>query len=222
MEDSTAGNGSRSLEDSRKERILQAAEDEFAQKGFAAVRIDEIARLAESNKQLIYYYFGSKAGLYDAVLERMIEDRTSYWAELADADYETALGMLARLPSSDTWERLLSWEGSQFRHQGGVIRQAEVREQRYVTQADIFRKAQRSGALDPAIDPEMMSVLVASLNLSRATLPQIVKLATGLDPDSDEYVARERRFLLALIRALDPRGDDPSGEKNDVGGDDPV
>ena len=65
---------------SKDQRILEVAADEFAAVGFAAVRIDKIAALSKCNKQLIYYYFGSKENLYEAVLAKMVEKMASYWA----------------------------------------------------------------------------------------------------------------------------------------------
>ena len=47
---------------------MQAARGEFAARGFAGARTAQIAEQAGVNKQLIFYYFGSKRGLYDAVL----------------------------------------------------------------------------------------------------------------------------------------------------------
>lgn len=49
--------------------ILQVATAEFADKGLAGARIDEIAALTSTSKRMIYYYFGSKEGLFIAVLE---------------------------------------------------------------------------------------------------------------------------------------------------------
>ena len=49
--------------------ILAAAEQVFATAGPAGARIDEIAATARVNKALLYYYFKSKDGLYEAVLE---------------------------------------------------------------------------------------------------------------------------------------------------------
>lgn len=49
--------------------ILAAAREEFGRHGFAGGRVDRIARRAGVNKQLIFYYFGSKQGLYRSVLE---------------------------------------------------------------------------------------------------------------------------------------------------------
>jgi AcrR family transcriptional regulator len=49
--------------------ILQVATQEFAEKGLAGARIDEIAERKRTSKRMIYYYFQSKEGLYVAVLE---------------------------------------------------------------------------------------------------------------------------------------------------------
>lgn len=46
--------------------ILGAACAEFAEHGYAGARVARIAARANVNKQLIFYYFGSKAGLYAA------------------------------------------------------------------------------------------------------------------------------------------------------------
>ena len=54
--------------DMTKQRILQAAEQEFAAKGLYGARIDEIAMQAKANKRMIYSYFGNKEELYQRVL----------------------------------------------------------------------------------------------------------------------------------------------------------
>jgi AcrR family transcriptional regulator len=53
------------------ERILQSAETEFAENGFATGRIQEIATNAGVTKQLVYHYFQNKEELYQQVLERI-------------------------------------------------------------------------------------------------------------------------------------------------------
>jgi AcrR family transcriptional regulator len=50
--------------------ILAAATKEFSEKGLSGARVDSIADRTKINKRMIYYYFGSKEGLYRAVLER--------------------------------------------------------------------------------------------------------------------------------------------------------
>ncbi len=56
--------------DAQKTRasILAAAAVEFAALGPAGARIDAIAATARVNKRMLYHYFGSKGGLYRAVL----------------------------------------------------------------------------------------------------------------------------------------------------------
>ena len=49
--------------------ILKVATAEFAAKGLAGARVDEIANATRTSKRMIYYYFGSKEGLYLKVLE---------------------------------------------------------------------------------------------------------------------------------------------------------
>jgi AcrR family transcriptional regulator len=49
-------------------RILAAATDEFAERGIAGARIERIIAAANTNKAQLYSYFGSKDGLFDAVM----------------------------------------------------------------------------------------------------------------------------------------------------------
>jgi TetR/AcrR family transcriptional regulator len=50
--------------------ILDGALVEFSEKGFDGARIDEIALRAGVNKNLLYHHYGSKDGLFTALLER--------------------------------------------------------------------------------------------------------------------------------------------------------
>ena len=54
--------------------ILDVATSEFAEHGFSGARVDEIAARTRTTKRMIYYYFGSKEGLFVAVLERAYAD----------------------------------------------------------------------------------------------------------------------------------------------------
>ncbi len=56
-----------------KSRILAAALDEFADKGFAGTRVDEIGRRAGVNKAMIYYYFSSKEELFNELFRLEME-----------------------------------------------------------------------------------------------------------------------------------------------------
>jgi AcrR family transcriptional regulator len=56
-----------------RERLLAAAEREFAAKGYDGAAVDDIARAAGLNKAMIYYHFDSKAGLYRAIIRGVFE-----------------------------------------------------------------------------------------------------------------------------------------------------
>jgi AcrR family transcriptional regulator len=56
--------------DETRNNILEVATREFADKGLAGARIDEIADKTNSSKRMIYYYFGGKDELYQAVLAK--------------------------------------------------------------------------------------------------------------------------------------------------------
>ena len=54
----------------RQTRILDAAENAIAESGFAGASLRDIVREARVNLATVYYYFGSKRGLMEAVLRR--------------------------------------------------------------------------------------------------------------------------------------------------------
>ena len=89
------------LSNDRALRIVAAARDEFARRGFAGARVEQIARRAGVNKQLLFYYYHSKRGLFQAVL-----------AESA-GELETALTSLS-LPAGGPLERLRLTLQAQF------------------------------------------------------------------------------------------------------------
>lgn len=62
------------------QRILRAAEENFAERGLAGARIGAIARAAGVNKALLYYYFSSKEELHRFTLTalfRQLREQTS-------------------------------------------------------------------------------------------------------------------------------------------------
>jgi AcrR family transcriptional regulator len=91
----------RKLNNSRALRIVAAAREEFAWRGFEGARVDRIARSAGVNKQLLFYYFRSKRGLFQAVLAQ------------AAAELESALDAVAAR-SGPPLERLHATLAAQF------------------------------------------------------------------------------------------------------------
>ena len=85
----------REPETSRAE-ILAVATEEFSQRGLAGARVDAIAERTRTSKRMIYYYFGSKEGLYTAVLEHVYSQIRTVESE-PDLDALTPIEAMRRL-----------------------------------------------------------------------------------------------------------------------------
>ena len=73
--------------------ILEVATAEFAAKGLSGGRIDAIADATKTSKRMIYYYFGSKEGLYIRVLEEAYRRMRMIESELHLGDLDPVEGL---------------------------------------------------------------------------------------------------------------------------------
>ena len=81
-----------SIRQSNELLILAAAERVFAGAGFSGATMAQIATVADLPKANLHYYFGSKEGLYRAVLARILDDWLAPTHGItADADPRTAI-----------------------------------------------------------------------------------------------------------------------------------
>jgi AcrR family transcriptional regulator len=149
-EAAVAGPAVRDADRTRSE-ILAVATHEFADKGYAGARVDEIAAKTRTTKRMIYYYFGGKEQLYIAVLERAYTGIRSLERQLdvEHLDPSEAIRQLCELTfdhheAHPDFIRLVSIEN---------IHRAE----------HIARSAILSGLADPALD-----VLARILDRGRA------------------------------------------------------
>ena len=100
-----------------KQRILEAAEAEFSEKGVFGARIDSIAANAGVNKRMIYEYFLSKEGLYKTVLIN-VYNRISLWESSLASDTGDPVKVIRDLVHSyfdfltknQSFVRILLWE----------------------------------------------------------------------------------------------------------------
>ncbi|MCA0963162.1 TetR/AcrR family transcriptional regulator [Salipiger bermudensis] len=65
-----------------KSDILRVARSEFARNGLSGTRIEDIAAGTKTSKRMIFYYFGDKESLYEAVLEDCYSEVRAGEAEL--------------------------------------------------------------------------------------------------------------------------------------------
>lgn len=68
-----------------RDRILDAAEALFAQRGFEGVSVRQIMRKADADVSLAYYHFDSKQDLFDQVMLRRVETLNSLRLDALEA-----------------------------------------------------------------------------------------------------------------------------------------
>src|SRR5512146_634380 len=94
-----------------RERILHAAEEEFARKGFAGARMEAIARESKANKAMIHYYFQRKTNLHLEILRRIFEKLFS------DASLRTGIEDVIAGPAEKLFAEIFLLIASHFQPQ---------------------------------------------------------------------------------------------------------
>jgi AcrR family transcriptional regulator len=71
----------------RREQLVNVGREVFAQKGYDAASIEEIAQRADVSKPVVYEHFGGKEGLYAVVVDREVRDVLARITRSLDADH---------------------------------------------------------------------------------------------------------------------------------------
>lgn len=176
-----------------QQRILEAALQEFAAKGFAGARVDVIAKRARINKRMLYHYFGDKEGLFREVLRRKIAERSAWLANAPDEPVER-LPAWSQLAWRDReWIQLLEWEALQWGDRKVIDEERRVE---IVARAvERVRQQQASGVIDPTIDAAQLLLSMMALTAYPMAFPQLARFATGLSV-SDEAFQKQRETFL--------------------------
>jgi TetR/AcrR family transcriptional regulator len=199
-----------------RERIMAAAQKEFAANGFAGARTDAIARRARVNERMIFYCFESKEGLYRAVLAKKLSDKVSIIESTPDEDFTTSLvkGFASACEDTDGL-RMWQWEALDKTNRKLVAEE----ERRAYFQAEVARwkRAKAIGILPPDADEKMLMLVSAALRAFPLALPQVTSLVTGMDPLDPEFRRRWTACLECIGRQLfapdNKSYDDPGREK---------
>jgi AcrR family transcriptional regulator len=169
-----------------RQRIMAAAEKEFAATGYAGTRTDAIARRARVNERMIFYCFDSKEGLYKAVLAQKLSARARMIESMPDEDFTSSLikGFATSCEDVDAL-RMWLWEALDRSDRKLVAEE----ERRAYFQAEVarWRRAKVSGALPPDADEEMLLLASAALRAFPLALPQVTSLITGMGPLDPEF-----------------------------------
>ncbi len=162
----------RKKSDTTRERLLEAAHRVFAEKGYNAARLSDIATAANTQAGAMYYYFESKDALVEALMHRNVEH-----------GQRTTSAKLRALPNTVSYqERLLTVARASLASVVGeeddkivvylrLLNQvpAEIRK-RMLTHAvdsrhfteDLIREGQAAGELRQDINPTIVSLMLMS------------------------------------------------------------
>ena len=174
---------------------MASATTEFAEFGFAGARVDRIVEGAEVNKRMLYVHFGSKEGLFNAVVDSTIDvllDQVPFDARDL-ASYATAY--FEQLVSKPEALRLTIWR---------AIEQMEPSEGELTSYARKLKAigiAQSEGAIVddiPAVD-----VLAMLLSLTRSWLTATPALRSqSSNADANGRLVEHKQALATAVRRL--------------------
>lgn len=91
---------------------------------------------------------------------------------------------------------------------GGEPIESVARSQYYRRQLQMLDVLQRKGAVDETLDKESLFLALLSVVILPAIMPQVVRLVTGEEANSDAFLKRWDRFLGEFAEALGSRGID--------------
>lgn len=151
-----------------RERLLQAAQRLFALRGYRGTGVQEIVESVGVTKPTLYYYFGSKAGLYRTLVEKAFDERFEQIQKAA----ESVVGIQNKLTA--IMDALLTYT----KEHTELMRLAyaniyaapeevpeEVRSLRKINGTfeyvhDLIRSAQAAGELDSQYDSEGLTIAI--------------------------------------------------------------
>jgi AcrR family transcriptional regulator len=179
-------------------RILDAAAEEFTERGIAGARIDRIIAAARTNKAQLYGYFGSKDGLFDAVMA----DCVNRAASEVPFDANDLAGWAVSLYDANLRHpglfRLMAWARLERRPAGFVFSDFDPE-----PKAAAVAQAQEAGRVR-AGDPFDLLILVATMALAWSPAGAVYA-ATADEPAIDH----DRRALLRdCVRRAVETGDE--------------
>lgn len=188
-----------------QERILDAAEQEFAAHGFAGARLREIAVGAGIQPALIHHYFADKHGLYEAVIRRAADQMsTASWRvlETAKGVEDIVRGFIdVMVDFSMAHQKLLAIMRSEVLSGAGVLVEI-VREKTHTlleAVVDIVKNLQGAGELRDDVEPREMVRAGLSLVLYPIVDAPVLEMLLPEDASADSTSQRRKRVIADLL-----------------------
>ena len=173
--------------------ILEAAVEEFIERGFAGVRMEHVAKRAGYNKALVYRWFTDRETLFREALKRRFSQRAGILDKLPQTLPEIFRWWSQQAASDPNFMRMILREALELREKEPV--HAEFRREYYRRQIEILKSFQMKKRIGAEFDPEMLFLALLSVVTLTSVLPQIVQLATGLRPEDKKFQRRWKAFL---------------------------
>ena len=187
--------------------ILAVATREFAEKGLAGARIDDIAEAMRTSKRMIYYYFGSKEALYIAVLEEAYRRIREIEAglHLEDLAPEDALRKLVgftvdyQLANPD-FIRLVMNENI---HRGEFLAQSKTIQQLNVPAInavrEVYERGVKTGVFRSGVDPVDLHMSISALSFFNVANRHTFALIFKRDLESPAAIVARRDSIVEMV-----------------------
>jgi TetR/AcrR family transcriptional regulator len=187
--------------------ILEAAEEEFARRGFAATRLEDIAERVGITRAAVIYHYGDKQRLYDAVLAatfKALTDRIEDRVGAAGSDSERIEAMIdAWIESSNerpTLARLFMREAADafdgFRPEVDALVTPL-----FARIIGIIEAGQRNGAVRQ-VDPAHLVTILAGATTWYATSARLFQAGSQDTVTPEEHYLAYRSELIRITRLL--------------------
>ena len=192
-----------------KAEILDVAAQEFAKQGYDGARVDEIAALTRTAKRMIYYYYGGKAQLYLAVLERAYAEVRSAEAaiDVADLAPVAAIRRLAELTfdhhqAHPDFIRLVSIENI---HRAEHLRTSEALANLGTPVIDLITRilaaGKAAGDFSTAADPIDVHMMISAFCVFNVANQHTFRALFDRDLAAEQHRARYRQMIGDMIVA---------------------
>ena len=187
--------------------ILEAATQEFAAKGLSGGRIDAIAAVTRTSKRMIYYYFGSKEGLYVAVLEESYRRMRAIETELhlENLEPEAALRRLVEFTfdhhhNNQDYIRLVMNENME---RGAYLAQSKTIQDLNVPAIaaiqELYQRGVKQGVFRPGLDPIDLHASISALAFFNVSNQHTFGLIFKIDTSLPAYVAQRRQSVVEMM-----------------------
>lgn len=207
-----------------KQRILDAAEAEFAEKGFYGARVDEIALKADINKRMIYAYYTDKENLYKQVLIRVYKRMECVEEELVSQNL-SGTELIRRiieayfdfLRDNQSFVNILMWENL---NQAKYLREVESS---YIERntLDYFRKKLdegiAQGVFSKKVDAGQTVISLITMCFANFSNQYTLSKMFGVDLTGEALMEQRKQHTIQVMLAYlnDKNGNEVSADEND-------